>query len=117
VVGGDQSLTSILGWSGDKRVRYRSATATVLPEPIPGPNPLRWDTRWVTTCQNHTFTTGVRRPFVGPDDPDIVEEANEHPEVFAHKTIEQVADHFEDVIRKLNKKPVIIGHSFGGLLA
>jgi pimeloyl-ACP methyl ester carboxylesterase len=51
-----------------------------------------------------------------PDDPNTVKEANEHPEVFAHKTVGQVADHVEDVIRKLDKKPAIIGHSFGGLL-
>jgi non-heme chloroperoxidase len=35
----------------------------------------------------------------------------------AHKTIAQIADHHEDVIRKLTKKPAVIGHSFGGLLA
>jgi pimeloyl-ACP methyl ester carboxylesterase len=29
----------------------------------------------------------------------------------------QVADHIDAVVRKLNRKPVIIGHSFGGLLA
>ena len=33
-----------------------------------------------------------------PDDPNTVEEANEHPEVFAHKTVGQVADHFAGVI-------------------
>ena len=52
-----------------------------------------------------------------PDDPETVEEANAHPEVFADKTVGQVADHFEDVIGRLDKKPAIIGHSFGGLLA
>jgi pimeloyl-ACP methyl ester carboxylesterase len=51
-----------------------------------------------------------------PDDPETVDEANAHPEVFAHKTVGQVADHYEDVIRKLQKKPAVIGHSFGGLL-
>ena len=51
-----------------------------------------------------------------PDDPDTVEEANAHPEVFAHKTVGQVADHFADVIGTLAKKPAVIGHSFGGLL-
>jgi non-heme chloroperoxidase len=45
-----------------------------------------------------------------------VEEAKEHPEVFAHKTVGQVADHYGDVIGKLTKKPAVIGHSFGGLL-
>jgi non-heme chloroperoxidase len=37
--------------------------------------------------------------------------------VFAKKTVGQIADHFEDVIGKLAKKPAVIGHSFGGLLA
>jgi non-heme chloroperoxidase len=49
-----------------------------------------------------------------PDDPDTVEEAKEHPEVFAKKSIGQIADHFEEVIRALDKKPAVIGHSFGG---
>jgi pimeloyl-ACP methyl ester carboxylesterase len=51
-----------------------------------------------------------------PDDPDTVEEANLHPEVFANKTVGQVADHYVAVIGKLAKKPALIGHSFGGLL-
>ena len=51
-----------------------------------------------------------------PDDPETVEEAAEHPEVFAHKTIGQVADHYEEIIRRLDRKPAVIGHSFGGLL-
>ena len=52
-----------------------------------------------------------------PDDPDTIEEAKAHPDVFAHKTVGQVADHVEEVIRKLTEKPAVIGHSFGGLLA
>jgi pimeloyl-ACP methyl ester carboxylesterase len=48
--------------------------------------------------------------------PDTVEEAKAHPEVFAHKSVGQVADHFETIIRGLNRKPAIVGHSFGGLL-
>jgi pimeloyl-ACP methyl ester carboxylesterase len=52
-----------------------------------------------------------------PDDPATVAEANAHPEVFADKTIGQVADHFEQVMRGLKRKPAIVGHSFGGLLA
>ena len=51
-----------------------------------------------------------------PDDPETVEEANAHPDVFAHKTIGQVADHYAEVIGQLKKKPAVIGHSFGGLL-
>ncbi|GAB2585060.1 alpha/beta hydrolase [Paractinoplanes abujensis] len=52
-----------------------------------------------------------------PDDPDTVEEANTHPEVFANKSVGQVADHFCDLIGKLDRRPAIIGHSFGGLIA
>jgi non-heme chloroperoxidase len=36
--------------------------------------------------------------------------------VFAHKSVGQVADHFDEIISGLHKKPAIIGHSFGGLL-
>jgi non-heme chloroperoxidase len=52
-----------------------------------------------------------------PDDPQTVEEANANPEVFAHKTVGDVADHFAEVIGGLAKRPAVIGHSFGGLLA
>jgi non-heme chloroperoxidase len=51
-----------------------------------------------------------------PDDPDTVEEANANPEVFAGKGVGQVADHYSAVIAQLERKPAVIGHSFGGLL-
>ncbi|WP_308048513.1 alpha/beta hydrolase [Streptomyces sp. TRM72054] len=51
-----------------------------------------------------------------PDDPDTVAEANAHPEVFAGKSVGQVADHFADLIGRLERKPVGIGHSFGCLI-
>jgi non-heme chloroperoxidase len=51
-----------------------------------------------------------------PDDPDTVAEANANPRVFAGKTVGQVADHLGQVIGKLERKPAIVGHSFGGLL-
>lgn len=52
-----------------------------------------------------------------PDDPPSVEEANARPEAFAHKTIAQVADHFGEIITTLDRKPALVGHSFGGLIA
>src|ERR1700694_5960847 len=51
-----------------------------------------------------------------PDDPQTVEEAAGHPEVFAGKTVGQVADHVAGVIQKLHQAPAIVGHSFGGLI-
>jgi non-heme chloroperoxidase len=75
--------------------------------------PSSWD-RWATLFEEAGYiplTPGW------PDDPDTVDEANAHPEVFAKKTVGQVADHFGEVIGGLMRKPAVIGHSFGGLLA
>src|SRR3954453_6652503 len=75
--------------------------------------PSSWD-RWATLFEEAGYiplTPGW------PDDPDTVEEANAHPEVFAKKTVGQVADHFDEIIGGLTRKPAVIGHSFGGLLA
>jgi non-heme chloroperoxidase len=52
-----------------------------------------------------------------PDDPETVEEARANPDVFAKKTLGQVADHTTEIINALGNKPAVIGHSTGGLLA
>ena len=74
--------------------------------------PSSWD-RWAGVFRDAGYAAFAPG---WPDDPDTVEEANANPEVFANKTINQVADHYAAVIGKLDRKPVIIGHSFGGLL-
>jgi pimeloyl-ACP methyl ester carboxylesterase len=51
-----------------------------------------------------------------PDDPATVAEALARPEAFAGKTVGQVADHFEGIAARLTCKPVLVGHSFGGLI-
>jgi non-heme chloroperoxidase len=74
--------------------------------------PSSWD-RWAAVFEGAGYaalTPGW------PDDPDTVEEANAKPDVFAGKTIGQVAGHFADVIGRLKTKPAVIGHSLGGLL-
>ncbi len=74
--------------------------------------PSSWD-RWVTFFEEAGYVA------VTPgwsDDPETVAEAREHPEVFAGKGIGQIADYEAAIIRRLDRKPVIIGHSFGGLL-
>src|SRR5205085_4456870 len=52
-----------------------------------------------------------------PDDPETVEEARANPQVLAKKTLKQVADHTTEVINALEKQPVVMGHSTGGLVA
>ena len=51
-----------------------------------------------------------------PDDPENVEEAHAHPEAFAGKGVGDIADHLDGLIQQLDRKPAIVGHSFGGLL-
>jgi non-heme chloroperoxidase len=75
--------------------------------------PSSWD-RWATVFGEAGY---VPLTPSWPDDPGTVEEANQNPEVFARKTVGQVAGHYADVIGKLEKKPAVIGHSFGGLLS
>ncbi len=75
--------------------------------------PSSWD-RWATVFDEAGYTTLTPG---WPDDPETVGEANAKPDVCAHKTVGQVADHFAEIIRGLKKKPVLLGHSFGGLLA
>jgi non-heme chloroperoxidase len=75
--------------------------------------PSSWD-RWAVLFEESGFATLTPG---WPDDPETVAEANAHPEVFANKTVSQVADHHAAVIGRLHKKPAVIGHSFGGLLA
>lgn len=75
--------------------------------------PNSWD-RWAKLFEEAGYTALTPG---WPDDPETVSEAKAKPEVFAHKTIGQVVDHFDEIIQGLEKKPAIIGHSFGGLLA
>ncbi|MBA3823775.1 MAG: alpha/beta hydrolase [Ktedonobacterales bacterium] len=72
-----------------------------------------WD-RWRTLFEQHGFTTLAPG---WPDDPATVAEANDDPQIFAHKRIQQVTNHYLEAIQQLTRKPAIIGHSFGGLIA
>jgi pimeloyl-ACP methyl ester carboxylesterase len=75
--------------------------------------PSSWD-RWAQLFDQ----AGYKAMTPGwPDDPETVAQAHENPEVFAGKTVGEVADHYAEVIGGLERKPAVIGHSFGGLLA
>src|SRR5215207_5039030 len=52
-----------------------------------------------------------------PDDPETVGQARTNPNVLARKTLKQIADHTTEIINALDKKPAVMGHSTGGLLA
>jgi pimeloyl-ACP methyl ester carboxylesterase len=75
--------------------------------------PSSWD-NWAQLFEEAGYAAVTP---VWPDDPETVEEARANPDVLAKKSIAQVADHTAEVIGKLNKKPAVMGHSTGGLLA
>jgi pimeloyl-ACP methyl ester carboxylesterase len=75
--------------------------------------PSSWD-RWAGLFEEAGY---ARITPSWPDDPETVEQARANPDVFAKKTIGQVADHTADVIGHLARKPAVMGHSTGGLLA
>src|SRR6185369_3049408 len=52
-----------------------------------------------------------------PGEPATVAEAREHPEAVAGSGIDEVTDHFAEIMRPLEAKPIVVGHSFGGLIA
>ncbi|MCD4524846.1 alpha/beta hydrolase [Nocardioides sp. cx-173] len=52
-----------------------------------------------------------------PGDPDTVGEARERPEEIADHGIDDVVSHYVKVIEALPTKPILVGHSFGGMIA
>jgi pimeloyl-ACP methyl ester carboxylesterase len=75
--------------------------------------PSSWN-NWVQLFEEAGYV-GVTPDW--PDDPETVEEARRNPDVLARKNLKQVADHTAEVIERLQKKPAVMGHSTGGLLA
>ncbi|HEV3405385.1 MAG TPA: alpha/beta hydrolase [Candidatus Dormibacteraeota bacterium] len=75
--------------------------------------PSSWD-RWGDMFESAGFSA-VKPGW--PDDPETVADAKAHPHVFAGKSVGQVADYVSGIVKRLHKKPAVIGHSFGGLLA
>lgn len=74
--------------------------------------PSSWD-RWRRRFEQEGYATIAPG---WPQDPQTVAEAKEHPEAMAGTSLKEVADHFANIVGMLPRKPVIIGHSFGGLL-
>ena len=75
--------------------------------------PSSWDS-WATLFEEAGY---IALTPDWPDDPPTVQGARAEPEILAKKTLRQVADHTTAVIDALERKPAVIGHSTGGLLA
>jgi pimeloyl-ACP methyl ester carboxylesterase len=76
-------------------------------------HPLSW-TEWAVLFE----AAGYRALAPGwPGVPDTVEAARANPDSIANHGIEDVTSHYAEIINGLPAKPVLIGHSFGGLIA
>src|SRR5438552_137715 len=53
----------------------------------------------------------------GPEDSSTLTETRDNPDGVAGHGIDAVVDHYAGIMRSLETKPVVIGHSFGGLIA
>jgi len=75
--------------------------------------PSSWD-RWGDLFESAGYSA-VKPGW--PDDPETVADAKARPQVFAGKSVGHVADYVSGIVKRLHKKPAVVGHSFGGLLA
>jgi pimeloyl-ACP methyl ester carboxylesterase len=73
---------------------------------------LCWE-RWVEHYSNKGYFV-VARSWPGMEGD--IEQLRRDPISFASLGLNDVADHYEQIIRNLETPPIIIGHGFGGLL-
>lgn len=74
--------------------------------------PNSWE-RWVQKFEAAGYTALAPR---WPGDPGSVARARANPNGMGGRSIGEVADAYETVIRGLRARPAVVGHSFGGLL-
>jgi pimeloyl-ACP methyl ester carboxylesterase len=75
--------------------------------------PNSWD-RWAALFEDAGFAALT---LDWPEVADARALMEEQPRVLADRGIAQVADHFAKVVNALGRRPAVVGHSFGGLLA
>ena len=52
-----------------------------------------------------------------PGDSDTVEQTRSNADALANRGIAEITDHFAEIIAELPATPIVVGHSFGGLIA
>ena len=73
---------------------------------------LSWE-NWVTRYAAHGYSV-VASSWPGMDGD--IEQLRRDPSAIATLGIETIVDHYEKIIRNLDSPPLIVGHSFGGLI-
>jgi pimeloyl-ACP methyl ester carboxylesterase len=72
-----------------------------------------WDP-WIDLVRQHGYAPSAPG---WPGDPDTVAEARANPDSIADHGIDDVVAHYAAIIAELPAKPILIGHSFGGMIA
>ncbi|MEV6635964.1 alpha/beta hydrolase [Actinoplanes sp. NPDC051470] len=74
-------------------------------------------TSWAS-WQTHFQAAGYDTSAPGwPGEPDTVEAARANPDSLADHGIDDVVAHYTAIINRLDAKPILVGHSFGGMVA
>ena len=73
---------------------------------------LSWE-NWINRYANKEYRV-IAKSWPGMDID--IEQLRRDPSPIASLGVTEVVDYYEDLIRKLDSPPVIIGHSFGGLI-
>ncbi|MCJ0907238.1 alpha/beta hydrolase [Rhodococcus sp. ARC_M6] len=76
-------------------------------------HPSTWE-RWAQAFNELGYATMAPG---WPGDASTVGESREHPEDIADHGIDEITDHYARVIADLDAPPIVVGHSFGGLIA
>ena len=68
---------------------------------------------WIDRFQREGYNV-IAPPWPGLSSD--VEAVRHHPEVLKGLTIKKIVDHYERIIRVMDRPPILMGHSFGGLI-
>jgi pimeloyl-ACP methyl ester carboxylesterase len=76
-------------------------------------HPSSWAT-WVELFNANGFQASAPG---WPGVADTVEASRSNPDAIADKGVEEVFEHYARIIKDMPRRPVVVGHSFGGMIA
>lgn len=68
---------------------------------------------WIARFREHGYNPTAPG---WPGEPATVQEARLHPDLVADRGIDDLFDYFSTIVKAMPSPPILIGHSFGGLL-
>jgi len=74
--------------------------------------PLSWE-HWIERYTSKGYKV-VAKAWPGMDVP--IEELRRDPSALAHLGVTEIVDHFDAIVREQQRPPILMGHSFGGLI-